>query len=231
MASDILPDEAKKQIYQDGFFMLGDPKVGSSIEEMKAKQKSFDFSGEAGFEFCRDRVLLNSSVQSIISALESDTNLRYVLAYRGSLPPDAGHICTLRNGGEDLGILIVQVWPKGSSAIFYSGSHMVPLQRARAANRIWEVAPKQLKDSGCKAENFQDSFRDTGGIVVFDARISFERQKERSYFYTYVATPLLERWRKAGQTNTWGLRPPPSQDPQYVETLGVYMRQEDLQQE
>lgn len=40
--------------------MFEDPEVGSSIEEMKAKQMSFDFSGEAGFEFCRDHVLLNS---------------------------------------------------------------------------------------------------------------------------------------------------------------------------
>jgi hypothetical protein len=60
MALDTFVDEAKKQISENGFFMMEDPEIGSSIEEMKAKQLSFDFSEEAGFDFCRERVLLNS---------------------------------------------------------------------------------------------------------------------------------------------------------------------------
>lgn len=60
MALDTFVTEAKKQILENGFFMMEDPEIGSSIDEMKAKQLSFDFSDEAGFNFCRERVLLNS---------------------------------------------------------------------------------------------------------------------------------------------------------------------------
>lgn len=60
MSLDTFIAEAKKRISEDGFFIMEDPEIGSSIEEMKAKQLSFDFSDEAGFNFCRERVLLNS---------------------------------------------------------------------------------------------------------------------------------------------------------------------------
>jgi hypothetical protein len=60
MSLDTFIAEAKKRIFEDGFFIMEDPEIGSSIEEMKAKQLSFDFSDEAGFNFCRERVLLNS---------------------------------------------------------------------------------------------------------------------------------------------------------------------------
>lgn len=213
--------------------MMEDPEIGSSIEEMRAKQLSFDFSEEAGFNFCRDRILLNSRVQGIIRALESDAKSRYTLAYRGSLPPDPGHICTLRNGGEDLGVLIVQLWPKASNATFHSGSHAVTLTRIRAANNLWEVASKQLKDEGCKAEELQDSFQE-GGLVLFDARISFERKEKRCYYYTYVSISLLEQWQKMQKirqkNDIWGLRPPASQNLDDVEKLGVYVRSEKSQE-
>ena len=97
--------------------------------------------------------------------VESDVGSQYILAYCGTLPPDPGHICTLRNGGKDLGILIVQLWPKGSSAAFYSGSHTVDVPRVRAANKTWEVALKQLDDKGCDAKDLQDSFQE-GGLCV-----------------------------------------------------------------
>jgi len=146
----------------------------------------------------------------------------YTLAYRGSLPPDPGHICTLRNGGEDLGLLIVQLWPKASKATFYSKSHKVQLTRARAANNLWEVPLRQLEDNKCGAEDLLASFQE-GGLVIFDARIAFERKDKRCYYYTYVNVSLLEKWRRM---DIWGLCPPASQSNEDIERLGVYVRRE-----
>lgn len=59
--------------------------------------------------------------------------------------------------------------------------------------------------------------------VIFDARISFERKDKRCYYYTYVDISLLKRWQKM---DIWGLRPPPSQNLEDIEKLGVYTRRE-----
>jgi len=51
---------------------MGDPEIGSSIEEMKAEQQSFDFSDEAGFNFCRERVLVNTVSFCSLAMIQSD---------------------------------------------------------------------------------------------------------------------------------------------------------------
>lgn len=57
--------------------------------------------------------------------------------------------------------------------------------------------------------------------VIFDARIAFERKKQRCYYYTYIRVDLLKEWR--ARTDVFGLRPPASQNLDEVEKLGVYV--------
>lgn len=158
---------------------------------------------------------------------------RYVLAHHGSLYPDPHHIYTLRKGGEKPEVLVVQLWPKGSKATYYSGSHRVELKRYRAPTSQWEVALKQLQTLGCKAE--KQSFEEGGlyvllatllffltiSSVVLDARIAFEREG-RCYYYTYMNESFIEE-----QPQIEGIRPPPSRNLQDVANQGVYLGQQE----
>ncbi|EXM14145.1 hypothetical protein FOTG_17445 [Fusarium oxysporum f. sp. vasinfectum 25433] len=227
MTSSISVDEAKEQICENGFYAVDDPEIGSSIEEMDEKELSYNFSDETGYDFCLKNVLLNSPVQDIIDSLKPNSSSRYLLMHRGYLAQDPGHIYTLRNGGEDRGVLVVQLWTKGSRVTYHRRSHLVPLTRIRAANKLWEVASKQLQDRGCEAKPM---CFEQGGLVISDARISFERDQKRCYYYTYVESFLLEKWEREAKAKgeyteeDMTLQPPASRRPSDVAKLGVQVR-------
>ncbi|KAF5017015.1 hypothetical protein F66182_11127, partial [Fusarium sp. NRRL 66182] len=178
---------------------------------MLANDLSFNFHEEAGLAFCRDYILSNTHIRDVLGAIGSDEGSPYTLVLEKFIAPDPNHIQTLRNGGDKLDYLVVQAWPKKSKAIFYSGSHTSDFTRIVAANTFWEVARAQLQ--GCTAESC--SF-EQGGFVIFDARVLFERQEQRSYAYVYVKSSvlpyLLQQERKL-QRRYWGMQPPASCDP------------------
>ncbi|KAI3572125.1 hypothetical protein IWW34DRAFT_811323 [Fusarium oxysporum f. sp. albedinis] len=203
MTSSISVDEAKKQICENGFYAIDEPEIGSSIQEMDEKELSYDFSDETGYDFCLKNVLLNSPVQDIIDSLKPNSSSRYLLMHRGYLAQDPGHIYTLRNGGEDRGVLVVQLWTKGSRVTYHRRSHLVPLTRIRAANKLWEVASKQLQDRGCEAKPM---CFEQGGFFLLE---KWEREAKAKGEYT---------------EEDMTLQPPASRRPSDVAKLGVQVR-------
>ncbi|GKU21257.1 unnamed protein product [Fusarium langsethiae] len=190
---------------------------------MRASGLSFNFYDEAGLNFWRNHILLNARIQDIISALSPDARSRYFLVHQGVLAPDPGHIQTARRGGQYEDFLIIQAWPKKSKVTFYSRSHTADLTRLPAPNSFWETSKAQLKENGCEAESC--SF-EQGGLVISDARVSFERQEERSYFYVYAKSFILEQLLKQEQAlgrKLWGVRPPASCDVHELAKLGVHI--------
>jgi hypothetical protein len=247
-------EEAKCDVLEKGFHKFEDPEIGSKIETMRASGLSFNFYDEAGLNFWRNHILLNAvsfsltsrssanqrqRIQDIISALSPDARSRYFLVHQGVLAPDPGHIQTARRGGQYEDFLIIQAWPKKSKVTFYSRSHTADLTRLPAPNSFWETSKAQLKENGCEAESC--SF-EQGGLCVFtflihtppltisrvisDARVSFERQEERSYFYVYAKSFILEQLLKQEQAlgrKLWGVRPPASCDVHELAKLGVHI--------
>lgn len=59
MMSEFSFDEAKKNIYDTGFYAIENPKLGSRFAELRKHGSSLGFSEEAGFDFCREFVLLD----------------------------------------------------------------------------------------------------------------------------------------------------------------------------
>ncbi|GKU07057.1 hypothetical protein FLAG1_08850 [Fusarium langsethiae] len=157
---------------------------------MRDSNQPFYMHYESGFEFCRDHVLLNEYIQNIINPPSSDAESRYILAHQSTLLADPGHIYTLRNGGEKPDIFIVQACPRNLKANFYSGSHEADkrVKRIRGTYSLWETAKAQLEKAGYEAESV--SF-EQGGFVIYDARVFFERQEERTPFYTFIKSSAL----------------------------------------
>jgi hypothetical protein len=87
-----------------------------------------------------------------MNVFESDRGVKYILGDRGSLFQDPTHIRTLRRGGQHPDILTIQVWPKGSDAIYYQRSHTATLPRGRVLTGEWEFIPKDLENSGYHGE-------------------------------------------------------------------------------
>lgn len=88
-------------------------------------------------------------------------NSRYILAYSGGLSPDPGRTLSFQKGGQELVMLVVQVWPKSPSSKYYRTSHKKEITKVRGATKFFEVAPAELKEKGCDAEDLD---MDQGGL-------------------------------------------------------------------
>ncbi|RTE69301.1 hypothetical protein BHE90_016320 [Fusarium euwallaceae] len=154
--SELSIDEAKTHIQEDGFYIIKNADLGSRFQEMRENQRSFSFEEDTGFSFCREFVLSNP-VRDIMDALNS----RYILAYSGGLSPDPGRTLSFQKGGQELIMLVVQVWPKSPSSKYYRASHKKEITKVRGATRFFEVAPAELKEKGCDAEDLD---MDQGGL-------------------------------------------------------------------
>ncbi|UPK91749.1 hypothetical protein LCI18_002684 [Fusarium solani-melongenae] len=211
-------DEAKAQVEEHGFYVIEDTTIGSRVDEMIQKDYRFNLSEETGFNFWRDVVLSSPYIQGILSAFESDGGVRYVLTDRGSLFPDPSHIKTLRYGGKQPDILAVQVWPRGSTAIYYRRSHRAKLKRFKTPTGAWEVVAKELRVLECPGERIDF---DQGGMVIFGTRIAIDMIQGRSYYYSYFTEDMCRKFKP--------LVPPPSQDVDEVAKLGLHVQREEFQ--
>ncbi|PCD38661.1 hypothetical protein AU210_007128 [Fusarium oxysporum f. sp. radicis-cucumerinum] len=214
MALNFSVDEALTQIKNDGFYLIRDPAIGSQIDEMIRSHSRFNFSDEKGFNFWRDNIQTDPRIRGIMNAMESDMGVKYLLGHRGSLLQDPTHIKTLRFGGQQPDILTIQVWPKGSDAIYYHRSHTVNLPKYRGPTGVWELIPKDLENSGCDGERAD---LEQGGIVIFDTRMAIDMVKGRSQYYSYFTEAMVKR------EHLVPLIPPPSQDINEVAKLGVHV--------
>ncbi|KAI8416513.1 hypothetical protein FOFC_02823 [Fusarium oxysporum] len=218
MALNFSADEVLAQIKNDGFYFIRDPAIGSKMDEMIRSHSRFSISDENGFKFWRDNIFTDPRIRGIMNSLESDMEAKYLLGHRGSLLQDPTHIKTFRFRGHQPDILIIQVWPTGSDAIFYRRSHTANLGKRINPTNMWEVFPKDLEDLGCDGERVH---LEEGGIVIFDGRMTFDLVKGRCQYYRYFTSELAEREVKP-------LMPPPSQDINEVAKLGTVLADHPL---
>ncbi|KAK3938107.1 hypothetical protein QBC46DRAFT_266087 [Diplogelasinospora grovesii] len=166
MSTAISVKDVREALTEDGFYCIQDPRVGLGISEMEQNGSQFSPSSEAGWEFCKRYVLKYANIRT---TLESYKWCR--LGYYRRIAEDQGHIFQLRKGGEKPDILLVHLWSKGSRAVYFPGSHLIPLKSVRAANRMWEVPEAALERAGIKGREIP--FKN-GGLAILDARLAFE---------------------------------------------------------
>lgn len=99
-------------------------------------------------------------IRSILNSFFGPSS--YAMARYGNFSSDPKHNFQYRRGGEGEGagakVLVVQLWAKGSSALYYNRSHHYPLPPAKASNGLFEVPISALKRAGC----------DEGTVIDFE---------------------------------------------------------------
>ncbi|XP_044717997.1 uncharacterized protein HRG_07357 [Hirsutella rhossiliensis] len=158
---------------------------------MAMAQEDFALSSEYGLDFCKLKVLDDLRIRSILEAFFEWSGLGLYLRYRR----DPGHIFSFRRGGAKAGlrVLLVQVWSKGSRAAFYSGSHLHSLPTVRAANDLFEIPSAALRRVGCEGKETEFS---NGGLVILDARLSFEIKQGSATMFAFTTRDELATWAK-----------------------------------
>ncbi|KAF2177368.1 hypothetical protein K469DRAFT_720701 [Zopfia rhizophila CBS 207.26] len=188
-------ETAMKSLYEEGFVDLNDPEVGELVSEME--KKSFPYLSPYGLDYCKQYVLNDTRIRSIIESLLSKCSLGHWLRYK-ALP---GHIECFRKGGPEAGLraLIVQQWAKGSRVDYYGGSHQHDLPTEKGERSLHETSQAALDAASCKAS--EKEFPD-GGLVIRDARLYAETKTGYAITFIFATDEVLAAWPKITLPNS-----------------------------
>ncbi|KAI1157317.1 hypothetical protein F5B18DRAFT_666049 [Nemania serpens] len=183
-------DEIAQTALRDvGFFCIQDAKTGSQMSAMEQNTSQFSSTSKAGWDFCQDNVLNDARIRTILQSCLP----RCRLGYYQRIAEDSGHVFQLRKGGQNPDILLVHLWGKGSRAVYFPGSHLIPLNSVRAANRLWEVPYAALDKAGIHGTivEFEE-----GGLAILDARLALEMPHGSPVTCGFATEEELQRWPK-----------------------------------
>ncbi|KAK7177949.1 hypothetical protein PSPO01_15998 [Paraphaeosphaeria sporulosa] len=188
-------DAAVKSISEDGFVDLEDLSAGELVSEME--QKVFALLSLYGLDYCKNNILGNTRIKSILESLLSRCSLGHLLRYT-AFP---GHIEAFRKGGPEAGlrVLVVQQWAKGSQVVYYGGSHKHDLPTVNGIRQLHETQKTALDGMGCEAieRNFPN-----GGLVVRDARLYAETKTGYALTYIFATDEVVVAWPKIKVPNS-----------------------------
>ncbi|PVH69048.1 hypothetical protein DL98DRAFT_506210 [Cadophora sp. DSE1049] len=192
-------EAANKSLSEEGFFALEDSVVGEGILEME--KRGFEYFSEYGLDFCKQHVL-NERIIPIVESFFGDEScvLGHWLRYKAH----PGHILCFRRGGPKAGrrTVVVHLLPKESRVRYYGGSHRHELPTTEGKRLLYEVSESALAVVGCQSE--EKGFPD-GGLVIFDARISFEIKQGYAITFEFATADVVEKWEKMNLPDTPGL--------------------------
>ncbi|KAF2744343.1 hypothetical protein M011DRAFT_470480 [Sporormia fimetaria CBS 119925] len=192
-------DAAVKSINEDGFVDLEDISVGELVSEME--QKGFAFLSMYGLDYCKNNILRDTRIKSILESLLRKCSLGHLLRYT-AFP---GHIESFRKGGPEAGlrVIVVQQWAKGSQVVYYGGSHKHDLPTVNGIRQLHETQKTALDEIGCGAivKNFPD-----GGLVVRDARLYAETRTGYAFTFIFATDEVVAAWPKIKVPNSQDFR-------------------------
>ncbi|POR30956.1 Uncharacterized protein TPAR_08841 [Tolypocladium paradoxum] len=156
---------AAKALLEHCFLNLNDSTMGACVWEYE--QQGFPYSTEGGLDFCKEHVVMNKRVQSILKFYFN--NARCCLYHWLRWKADPAIECFLKGGSEAGRVaLLVHLLPRGSRLRYFPGSHLRNLPTREHERATYEVKESALEQAGLFAEN--EVLRD-GGIVIRDARL------------------------------------------------------------
>ncbi|KAF1840118.1 uncharacterized protein K460DRAFT_410724 [Cucurbitaria berberidis CBS 394.84] len=182
-------EAALQSLLEEGYFILEDAGVGGIVSEME--QSGFDFLSPYGLDYCKQHVLDNTRVRSILEALFERCSLGHWLRYI-ELP---GHIECFGTGGFEAGLLALAVhqWPKGSTVVCWSGSHRANINTKIGKRATFETTQAALLDANCKPS--EKKFPE-GGLMIRDPRLCMESRKGYTITFMFATEELFTNWPK-----------------------------------
>ncbi|PNY23835.1 Uncharacterized protein TCAP_06223 [Tolypocladium capitatum] len=154
-----------KALLENGVLDLDDSTIGACVWEYE--QKGFPYATDDGLDFCKELVVSNKRVQSILKLYFG--NARCYLYHWLRWKADPAIECFLKGGSEAGRVaLLIHLLPKGSRLRYSPGSHLHDLPTEEYERSSYKVEECALEKAGLSVEN--EMFED-GGIVIRDARL------------------------------------------------------------
>ncbi|RTE71387.1 hypothetical protein BHE90_014214 [Fusarium euwallaceae] len=180
---------ATRRLGEDGFFDLDNSAMGEYVRQIE--HRGFPFVSEYGLDFCKERVLDDERIRTIVETVLGRCTLAHWLRYKAY----PGHIVCFRAGGPKAGrrALLVQLWAKGSQVKYYGGSHLHDMPKKEGARLLWENQPSALAEVGCVAtkKDFPN-----GGVVILDSRVDYEMTEGYAITFEFATDDIIENWPK-----------------------------------
>ncbi|EDN07029.1 predicted protein [Histoplasma mississippiense (nom. inval.)] len=191
------PEDLVTSIETEGFFSIADSAIGRRVDEFAAKQ--YPFRTLEGLDFCKTNTLDEKHVRQTVESFFSWSALALHMTFR-YFPQHA--YCMADPREPKLQVIVVQLLGTGSKIILYKRSHHTPLKPKEASNGLLEVQRELLKTPDI--EEIQKDMKD-GGLVVLDARLSFNIQG-RAITLAFANKEELARWGRIKLPNNANLR-------------------------
>ncbi|KAB2099594.1 hypothetical protein AG0111_0g12091 [Alternaria gaisen] len=192
-------EAALRSLDEEGYVVLEDTGVGGIVSEME--QREFAFLSPYGLDYCKQHVLDNPRVRSILEALFNRCSLGHWLRYN-ELP---GHFECFSKGGSEAGLhfLAVHQWPKGSRVACWNGSHRANLPTQTSRRSTFETTQAALVEAGFKVDvrEFPE-----GALVIRDPRLYIESRTGYAITFMFAKEEVLAGWPKIVLLDKPGLR-------------------------
>ncbi|KAI9749076.1 MAG: hypothetical protein M4579_007011 [Chaenotheca gracillima] len=174
-----------RDINKDGFCVLKDAAKGQAAQEFETKKTPITTA--EGLDFCRAHGF-DPRITGIVESIFDWSRLGMFSA----LYPFPGCAHNFRVDRSGLKGLMVQIWSRGSKAVYYKGSHRLPLQPAKAHDGMFEIPHEQLnKGSDPVVVDLEE-----GGLVVLDLRLAFTAFRGYAVLFVFAVQELIDHWGK-----------------------------------
>ncbi|PGG98887.1 hypothetical protein GX51_06534 [Blastomyces parvus] len=208
------PEDLVTSIETEGFFSIADAAIGRRVDEFAAKH--YPFRTLEGLDFCKTNALdekVHDPVYLLMTFTESYMqHVRQTVESFFSWSALALHMtfryfpqhayCMADPREPKLQVIVVQLLGTGSKITLYKRSHHTPLKPKEASNGLLEVQRELLKTPDI--EEIQKDMKD-GGLVVLDARLSFNIQG-RAIMLAFTNKEELAQWGRIKLPNNANLR-------------------------
>ncbi|KAJ9155561.1 hypothetical protein NKR23_g2131 [Pleurostoma richardsiae] len=172
--------------------------------------RDFPIATVYGLRFCRLCVLGDERIRAIVESLFRESGICYLGMYLryGYHEGYDSHAYRFQMGNKeaDLSVLMVQLWAKGSRAIYYESSHLLELPTTSMQNALYGTADSDLQEAGCRG--LETPFED-GGVAFFDARSLFKIKHKSALTFAFTTKAVLENkafsWTKMVLSRTPGM--------------------------
>ncbi|KJK78697.1 hypothetical protein H634G_06073 [Metarhizium anisopliae BRIP 53293] len=187
-------ETAKQSLDESGFFELPDLEVGERISTFQSR--NFPYGTVFALELLVEPVIFDPRTRDILNAYPE----HFVLGHQVRYTAKPGRFFRFWAGAERTSrVFVVHQWAKGSRVDYWIGSHKVtlPVLRPRLDNQqrkvmepLLENTKESLIDAGCKPREFHFP---EGGLIITDARISFDRQAGYEFADVFFPHSLLPK--------------------------------------
>ncbi|CAG9950507.1 unnamed protein product [Clonostachys rosea f. rosea IK726] len=182
-------ETAQQFLHQNGFFELPDFEVGDHIAVFQSK--GFPYGTIFALELLIETVIFDPRIREILHAYSDDFILGHHLRYTAK----PGRFFRFWAGGPNTRrLFVVHQWAKGSRVDYWIGSHKValPVLQPQQKNMepLHENDRESLIEAGCKPQEFDFP---EGGLIITDARISFDRKAGYEFASVFFPRDLLPK--------------------------------------